>query len=349
MRARRIARASAILGSRGSPFDGPAPRKERLLDAEPPRIVLEHSERCADADRAAEVLQRALSPSRAPGRGWVVTMRVDESSAQVEGDIADSAGTAVGRRTLPRRNGECSAAARAMGVWASLVLDSRTQSGDPESASSAPSTSPVLGAAPSSASSATAPVDNPPWPAPEEAEKPPPEADWYIHHDDGRSLELGAGAFLLAGTVGGALLGPTAFALIEVGHGVFLRPSLALGETVTSIPTSGPRSTWTASRFDACLRLPGFYSHRQGLQLEGCAGADLGLSWLDTAAQQTVPYSDLGPSLDLRGELGSLAVVLRGLFGVNVVRPSFTDAAGAQEQPPLWSGRLELAFSWSVR
>jgi hypothetical protein len=326
------------------------------LDAEPPRIVLEHSERCADGERAAERLQQTLAPARAPGPGWVVTMRIDSVRATVEGEITDRAGAPVGRRALPKRSAECSGAARALGVWATLVLDAERQRVEKEPspaaplADSTPSPARALALAGGTVTAPPPPVDGAPWPAPEPTEKPPPEADWYLHHEDERSFELGASTFLLAGTVGGTLLGGTVFAVVEAGRGIFLRPSLALGKTITSIPSSGPESTWAASRIDACLRLPGFYAHRQGIQLEGCGGGDLGFSFLQNASSQTIPYVALGPSIDLRGELGhELAVLLRGVFGVNVVRATYTDDSGNQVQSSLWSGRLELAFSWSLR
>jgi hypothetical protein len=193
-------------------------------------------------------------------------------------------------------------------------------------------------------------TDSAPWPAPEQSEPPPPEADWYLHHEDVRSFEVGGSAFLLAGTVGGTLLGGSIFAVAEVGHGIFLRPALAMGQTVTSLPSSGTTSTWAASRLDGCLRLPGLYARRHGIQLEGCLGGDLGFSFLQNGTSQTVPFVALGPALDLRGELGrELAVVLRGVFGVSPVRTTFTDDSGNQAQSSLLSGRLELALSWSLR
>ena len=64
----------------------------------------------------------------------------------------------------------------------------------------------------------------------------------------------------------------------------------------------------------------------------------------------TLPYLDLGPSIGLRGELGSrLSAVLRVVAGVNLLRSSFVDLSGASELPPLAEGRLELAFSWDMR
>ena len=60
------------------------------------------------------------------------------------------------------------------------------------------------------------------------------------------------------------------------------------------------------------------------------------------APSTVFPFAALGPSLDLRGELGgNLAVTLRGVVGLNVLRPPNTDEA--------WSGRIELALSWGLR
>ncbi len=300
------------------------------------------------------MLRKVLAASQAPGPGWVVTMRVGSAPPTVEGEIDDAAGASVGRRALPRKSGECGAVARALGVWASLVLDSERQRAE-EPTPVPPASSDPAGSRPGSneagdLTSAPAPSpQDPPWPAPTENEKPPPEADWYLHHEDAPALEIGAGAFLLTGTVGGALLGPTVFVVVEAGHGVFLRPSVAAGQTVTALPSSGRQSTWAASRFDTCLRLPGMYAHRKGMQLEACGGGDFGASWLASDPQQTVAYLAFGPSLDLRAELGPLAIVIRGVVGMNALRPSYTDDAGVSQQAPLWTGRLELGASWSLR
>ncbi|MGH7294231.1 MAG: hypothetical protein ACRELB_04835, partial [Polyangiaceae bacterium] len=174
----------------------------------------------------------------------------------------------------------------------------------------------------------------------------------YLHHDSERSLEAGAGVFVMTGTGGGALAGPSAFLVVEAGHGLFLRPSVAFGQSLTSLPPSDvSSSTWSAARFDTCLRLPGLYTKNHGMQLDLCGGADIGFTRVQTAAMTTtLPYLDLGPSIDLRGELASrLSAVLRVVAGVNLVRTSFVDLSGASELPPLAEGRLELAFSWDLR
>jgi len=64
------------------------------------------------------------------------------------------------------------------------------------------------------------------------------------------------------------------------------------------------------------------------------------------AAGQTVPYVDLGPSVDLRAEAGKFAVTLRGVGGIDVARGGFTDVTGARVDMPLWSWRFELDLSW---
>jgi len=101
---------------------------------------------------------------------------------------------------------------------------------------------------------------------------------------------------------------------------------------------------WMAGRFDTCLRVPGLYTQNRGIQLDLCGGADFG--WVDDSTDHDVlPFVSVGPSLDLRGELGSsLAAAIRGVTGINA-----TSGTTGPVYQPLWSGRLELAFSWKVK
>jgi hypothetical protein len=219
-------------------------------------------------------------------------------------------------------------------VWASLVLDEELTRA--QRSAQAPVTPP---AAADPASAATI------WPAPEPATKPPPESDWYLHHDDTRTLEIGVAAFMLAGTGTGAMAGAAPYLIIEAGQGVFLRPSVEIGESLA--PLNHPpivHALLLAGRFDTCLRLPGLYTQNRGIQLDMCGGADIGFL-NDTNDNVILPYVSLGPSLDLRGELGSLlSAALRGGVGVNATSGT-TDGI----YQPLVSGRIELALSWKVK
>jgi hypothetical protein len=364
--------------------------------AEPPRIVFESLASCRASDGAADVLKRSLAPTRAPGPGWTVSMhvtRVGASSLRAEGEILRDQGIFVARRTITGATTDCGALARAVGVWAALVLDAELQrAGTPPSvthaARTAASPAPVGSVDPSSPAKAdpseapqahalrageardpARPESSEPaglrgaasegaasWLAPPGAEPAPPEQPLFprhdeTRHDETRALELGAGMFLMTGTGGGAVAGPTAFAVIEAAHGLFLRPALAFGESLSSVPPSDVNaSTWLDARFDTCLRLPGLYSRHHGMQLDVCGGTDLGTTTIETGTGTRLPYWNVGPSLDMRGELGSsLSAVLRVVAGVNVLRDSFVDLSGAREAPPLAAARLELAFSWDVR
>jgi hypothetical protein len=324
--------------------------------AEPPRIVFESPTQCRESDHAEELLRRALSPSRAPGRGWSVAMRVDRAETpgtkglRAQGEITDGDGVTVAHRSIAGTTADCAGLARAVGVWASLVLDSELRKASAEAPSGgAPAADGTetheigMGAAPAEPVAA--------WPAPAITEKASPEHDWYLHHDEGRSLELGVGVFLMTGALGGAVAGPTAFVVIEAGHGLFLRPSLAFGESLTSLPPSDVKaSTWAAGRFDTCVRVPGLYTRHHGMQLDLCGGTDVGMTAIDSGAGTTLPYWDIGPSINLRGELGGqLAAALRAVGGLDLLRGSFTDTKGSVEQVPIANVRLELAFSWDMR
>jgi hypothetical protein len=351
--------------------------------AEPPRIVFESPALCRESDRAEDVLRRAIVPGLAPGPGWVVSMRMERAdgrAVRAQGEILDADGMQVAQRTIAATSTECAGLARAVGVWASLVLDSELHRARAAALAAQPDAHVTRGVAagrlaalavgepapsasdePARADGAASASGEPPagrdepaggWPAPADAEQASPEHDWYLHHDSGgRAFEVGFGVFLMTGPGGGALAGPAAFTVIEAGHGVFLRPSVAYGESLTSLPPSDvKRSTWGAARFDTCLRLPGLYTRHQGMQLDACAGTDVGYTTIEANGGTTLPYLDLGPSIDLRGELGSsLSAVLRVVAGINVLRGTFTDLSGTQERAPLAGGRLELAFSWDVR
>ncbi len=94
--------------------------------AEPPRIVVESRASCANAERVEELLHDALGSARAPRHAWTVAMRVQPTATHTlnaEGEITDEAGLLVADRLLSVPAGDCRGLARAVGVWASLVLE----------------------------------------------------------------------------------------------------------------------------------------------------------------------------------------------------------------------------------
>jgi hypothetical protein len=321
--------------------------------AEPPRIVFEDTAKCSDSDSAAVALRLSLGAPHEATTGWTIALKIERRgvrAVRAAGTITDARGATVASRMLFGTGPDCAALAQAMSVWASLVLEAEGKRPHTAAAETQPPSAPVAKPEPEASASASEP-STAPWPAPEPAETPSPEHDWYLHHDTTpRSLEFGMSGFLMTGTGGGAMVGPSPFLYIEAGHGIFLRPSLAFGQTLTSWPGNNGNisGTWLGTRFDTCARLPGLYPTRSGMQVDLCGGADFALTLLD--AGQTLGFIAVGPSLDLRGELGNnLAVALRGVVGVNLLQPGFVDQNGTPETVPGWSGRGELALSWSLR
>lgn len=315
--------------------------------AEPPRIVFENPRRCADGHHAEQLLKQVLSRARAPGHAWLVTMRVGSGTPgtlEADGEITDDDGTTVGHRVVTGKPGDCGGLARAIGVWASLVLDAEINR--PRPAVAAEGETPATPPSDDKSQSDPAPSrDTKGQPSPAEAQSaavwpPPPPGEKPTRREDARTIEIGAGGFLMTGVTGAGgdlLVGGTPFVVVEVAKGVFLRPAIELG---ASVPSAAPRMTLGATRLDVCMRLAGLYTNLHGMQLDICGGADVGI--LD-ADRRVLPYVDFGPSLDLRGELGGdLAVVLRGLVNINAVHD---DVLGT----PLWGGRGELAISWRLR
>jgi hypothetical protein len=269
-----------------------------------------------------------------------VSVRIRKTAAnalQADGDIVDERSAAIGHREFTGKPSDCEGLARAVGVWASLVLDAEIRRPHPAATTDDQSDEGAARGAKGESGAAQQP------PVPKQSE-PPPTAPWPppdetpSRRDEPASLELGLGTFVMSGIGGGsALVGATPFLLIAVGKGFFIRPAVAAGE---SLPAAGPSSTWAAGRLDGCFRVVGQYASRRGLQLDMCGGVDVGV--LEVSGSQ-VAYVAPGPSLDLGGELGGdLSVILRGLAGINGVHDSRIDT-------PIFSGRGELALSWRLQ
>jgi hypothetical protein len=164
-------------------------------------------------------------------------------------------------------------------------------------------------------------------------------------------LELGLGGFLLSGGPAGGYSGITAFFLSDWGQGVFVRPSLLFGQS-TGSPVS---STLGGLRVDVCTRLQGNYVRGSGIQLDLCGGTDAGWAVLqpgtlpgDPTSSLGMPYIHVGPSVDLRAELGRAAITLRTVAGFDVTQSSYVDVTGARVYAPMWPLRIELAVSWDA-
>lgn len=348
--------------------------------AEPPRVVFEGARECADRDRAEQLFRQELEAARA--RGWVVTIRIDAAmlpAVSGEGEITDETGASRARQVLSGDASNCAGLAHSVAAWASGVLQANapsvpTQSGTapglPGAAPAPPGTTPSPPAAPTP----TAPLPSPPpsvssslAPSSSTPSRTAPSVsaagagktmirDFSVpslesgpQYEESAPLEIGVGTFLMAGGGSGGYIGLAPFLIDDVGQAVFLRPSAAVG---VSMATNLP-STLAAARLDTCMRLPGRYAVRGGLQLDLCGGADVGFSYLSSgttpgtpATGQTLPYVDLGPSADLRAEAGSIAITLRGVAGVNVARPGFDDVTGEHIDMPILSWRLEVDFAW---
>jgi hypothetical protein len=314
---------------------------------EAPAIVIERTAPCVDAGVARDLLKRTLTPALAPRGSWSVIARFSRkgTSMMVEGEVTDEVDAEVAHRVLTEPGHECASLARAVGVWAALVLDAEVD----RAAQAPPAPPPPLPPLPE-----TPPVDVTP---PEETSVP--EASILLAHREGeRTLEFGVSMFLMGGTGSGVMMGPTAFSVIEAGRGWFLRPALFFAETLDGVGVpSDVNGTLIAGRFDACGRIAGFYIERHGIQLDVCGGPEAGFMHINALAfssstrasesSSELPFFALGPSLSLRGELGNgLALTIRGVMDFNVVRES---PPGTEIDPSVLVGRAEVGLSWQLR
>jgi hypothetical protein len=318
------------------------------VDAEPPRIVVEAVDICRDPAQTEGALRQGLSAARAPRAGWVIAMRVHarekgQLGLHAEGVIEDDSGVALAHRDLSTQSADCEALARAVGVWASLVLDAELQRAREATPTPDPGDTAIT-----------------PWPPPagplveESLDPATPDRDWSIPRDESHlQRDFGVGAFVDTG-LGSPVLGVTIFALIETRtRGLFVRPALLGGQSLTPPPGAAlSEQLWGAARFEVGWRIPGLYAHRHGLFLELAAGPEVGLTSIATpsgasAGGGTIPYLAIGPSVAIQGELGSpLALGLRGVGGVNIIRASIVNGSTNLNEP-FAAGRIELALTWS--
>ena len=163
---------------------------------EPPQIVFEQPSACADAARAEASFRGALAPSTAPTAAWTVALRIGRVNGELRatGEITDGSAAPVAHRTITRGGVECAALARAVGVWASLVLDAEVQ----RAVENAPIPAP--------------PAPPPPtvgWPEPAPPpEKPAPESQLFLANPkEERNVEIGAASLAMSGTSNAMMAG----------------------------------------------------------------------------------------------------------------------------------------------
>ncbi|MBX3189259.1 MAG: hypothetical protein KF819_19705 [Labilithrix sp.] len=242
-----------------------------------------------------------------------------------EAVIVDDAGGVVARRTVTDHSTSCVALARAIGAWATLVVDAELARAKEEAPPARSGNPPVWGFAPAPPVQAVsapepAPESDTPALAPDDT---PPSLERSI------AIELGSMVYLRNGvSATGGVAGLAPFVTIEVAKGWVLRPSAYFGRSTGDVPL-GPAGAASLShigaRADFCRRIPGNYIERRGVSLDLCAGVDAALLISDaiggSGPSGRAGRVGVGPGAVLRGELGAgLALELRSLFGANLTR-----------------------------
>lgn len=339
---------------RGRPSSVPV----SVVDAVVVEAVLEARAECSDREQARAALNEALLAARAPSHGgasrhgarpttsssphWTVTMTVGSpapSPRSVDAVIVDDAGTIVAQRTLTDRSARaCLPLARAVGAWASLVLDAEMNRARDDDGCDAP---PSSSAAPPSATRTDPPLvlgrdgtvsDSAPAP---------------VVAAPRRAVELGTMVYLRNGLMRtGGVAGLSPFVTVELTPSWVLRPALFFGRSTERIASStgddGSVVSHVGLRTNFCRRIPGNYIERRGVEADLCAGVEGGIVTPSHGAS-TVGRFGLGPSVNMRGELGGgVALEIRALLGSNLVQY-------AAEQTPLVFASAEIGMSVRFR
>ena len=172
-----------------------------------------------------------------------------------------------------------------------------------------------------------------------------------IPHGQAHAVDVGIASFFRSGVASGGVVGLSPFVTDELrAGGVPAGWRLPSG----SLPNAG-------CPHDVVVRRPasaraqgalGNYAPGSGIRLDLCGGASVGASFIGTSAAspaQSVPLIDLGPSVDLRAEIGPhAALLLRGAFGIAIARDQFVDQTGATYEVPLANVDLQVALSWTL-
>ena len=261
----------------------------------------------------------------------------------VEAIIVDDAGTVVAQRTLTDRSAKvCLPLARAVGAWASLVLDAELARAKDDDGSEP---TPTLATTPPTTTSAISPTVDGQGPPPSRDRASSSDGEGASARDERHAIDLGTMVTLRNGmTATGGFAGVTPFIAIEVAPSMVLRPALAFGRSTSSISESSGMSH-VGVRADFCRRVPGNYIERRGIEADLCFGVETGVIASDagsTSHTSTAGRLGLGPAATLRGELGAgLALEVRGLLGANLLDKS----VGGTGAAPLVFAAGELGVS----
>ena len=293
-------------------------------------VVEVASDSCSDRDRAEAGIVAAIAGARAPKRGgaghWKVVLRVSKlakGGREAEATIIDDAGVVVSQRTVSDPvSRTCLPLARAVGAWATLVLDDELTRARSDSEREKRDEAPVVDT--SETRVARAADSDTGGTAPRE-----------FHFD------LGTAMFVKSGFGSGSIAGVAPFVAFEVAPSWLLRPSITMGRSTGGTVLQGSTYEFVAAgaRVDFCRRIPGNYIERRGIELDLCAGTDFSVLW-DRDVSGT--RATIGPSMDLRGELGAgIAAEVRGMGGI-AWEQSQLRGAGAQSR---FGGAVELGLS----
>jgi hypothetical protein len=256
-----------------------------------------------------------------------------------EAIIVDDAGTIVAQRTLTDRSAKvCLPLARAVGAWASLVLDAElARAKDDDGSEPIQSTTSGSGVGPAT----TLASDGRPTNDAVSLESEAPAAPR-------RSIELGMMTYLRNGLTGtGAFGGVSPYITVEVAPRWVVRSALMFGRSTTSVSddSDAPKMSQVGGRSDFCRRAPGNYTERRGIEADMCLGLEGGVVTTDRSLPNqsgTALRLGVGPSANLRGELGAgIALEVRGLVGANLVKEPVVAEAAA----PLVFAAVELGLS----
>jgi hypothetical protein len=310
-----------------------------VQNAEPPRIVMEQPAPCAEQNGVEELFARPLASSRGPRAGWTVHVRILREGAglRARGELWDETDAVVAERTFTSGARSCAPLAKALGVWATITLDEELVKATEAAKNAEAAKSDTSASSTTSTTGATYSRAAMMWPPPAPPLLPDPDRSNTPRRK--RTFEVGVSSLLMGGTGTGALVGPSFFAVVETAPGLLLRPTLAFASTVQE-QRSG---FWGIARVDACGRIPGNYKESRGIQIDLCAGPEVGFLH---AMYGTFPTVAVGPAVSMRGDISAtLAAEIRGIGLVNLIREHLDEVA----RVPALAGRAEVGITWRVQ